>query len=70
MTKTPSPWPFVISLALVAIPGTALILLVPQLFQSGSNPAPWVLGALGGLVFAGAHGTRHFRPEHPTSDTN
>lgn len=62
MTQTRSPWPFIISLALLAISASALILLMPSLFGGGS-PAPWVLGALGGLALAGATGTRRFRPD-------
>lgn len=65
MKKTSTPWPFVISLALLALAAAALILLLPQLFQGGSSPQPWLYGVLGGLAVAGAFGTRQFKPEHP-----
>lgn len=65
MQKTPSPWPFIISLALLTISGATLVLLLPQLFQSGSNPEPWLFGALAGVAAIGALGTRLFRPERP-----
>lgn len=64
MQPTQSPWPFVVSIALLALSAAVLLLLVPQLFGTGDDPAPWLLGALGGLALAGAVGTRRFRPNH------
>ena len=64
MQPTQSPWPFVASLALLALASAALVLLLPQLFGAGDDPAPWLLATLGGLALAGALGTRRFRPDH------
>ena len=64
MQPTQSPWPFVASLALLALSSAALILLMPQLFGTGDDPAPWLFATHGGLALAGALGTRRFRPDH------
>lgn len=57
-----SPWPTVVCIAVVALTGSALILLVPHLFNS-SGAGPWIAAiGLGIMAVVFAIAGRRLRP--------
>lgn len=56
-----TPWPFVVSLAVLATSAAALILLIPRTVDGTGAPV-WPVLALGGLTVIAGTAARRLRP--------
>lgn len=68
MTNTPTPWPFVASIVVLALSASGIILLVPGIVRSDGGQHLGLLTALVIVAVAATVGTRRWKPAPTRTD--